>query len=65
MYSTMTGKVVHLDALLVLRHYTVVLYINLGHGVVFKIHILASEYNILALFVAVRSHNGIIRSELN
>ena len=41
-----------LDALLVLRHITVMLYINLGHDVVFKIHILASEYNILDLFVA-------------
>ena len=41
------------------------LYINLGHGLVFKIHILASEYNILALFVAARLHNVIIRREFN
>ena len=53
------------DALLVLRHHNVMLYKNLGHGVVFKIQILASEYNILDLFVIVRSHNVIMRSELN
>ena len=38
--------------------------INLGHGVMFKIHILASEYNILDLFPAVRSDNVIIEVNL-